>query len=46
MAAGEEAHLRHGKKVASYRRLQRWAYVLLALALLAVASFLVLALRG
>ncbi len=46
MAAGEEAHLRHGQKVASYHRLQRWAYALLALALLAGALFLMLVLRG
>lgn len=46
LAAGEEVHLRHGQKVVGYHRLQRWAYVLLALALLAGALFLVLALRG
>jgi len=46
LAAGEEVHLRHGQKVASSRRLQRWAYALLALALLTGALFLVLALRG
>jgi hypothetical protein len=46
LAAGEAAHVRHGQKVVSSRRLQRWAYVLLALALLAGALLLVLALRG
>jgi len=46
MAAGEEAHVRHGQKVVSSRRLQRWAYGLLALAVLAGALFLVLALRS
>ena len=46
LAAGEEAHIRHGQEVVSYHRLQRWAYTLLALALLAGALFLVLALRG
>ncbi|MFQ6059610.1 MAG: hypothetical protein ACE5MB_12105 [Anaerolineae bacterium] len=46
LAAGEAAHVRHGQKVASSRRLQRWAYVLLALALLTGALLLVLALRS
>jgi CRISPR/Cas system-associated exonuclease Cas4 (RecB family) len=46
LAAGETAHARHGQKVVSSRRLQRWAYVLLALALLAGTLFLWLALRG
>jgi hypothetical protein len=46
LAAGEAAHVRHGRKVISSRRLQRWAYVLLALALLAGTLFLALALRG
>jgi CRISPR/Cas system-associated exonuclease Cas4 (RecB family) len=46
LAAGEEAHVRHGQKVVSYHRLRRWAYTLLALALLAGALFLVLALRS
>ena len=46
LAAGEAAHARHGQKVMSSRRLQRWAYALLALALLAGALFLVLALRS
>ena len=46
LAAGEAAHVRHGQKVVSYHRLQRWAYVSLALALLAGALFLVLALRS
>jgi len=46
MAAGEAAHVRHGRKVVSSRRLQRWAYVLLVLALLAGTLFLVLALRS
>jgi len=46
LAAGEAAHVRHGRKVISSRRLQRWAYVSLALALLAGALFLVLALRS
>jgi hypothetical protein len=46
MAAGEAAHVRHGQKVVSSRRLQRWAYVSLALALLAGALFLALALRS
>lgn len=46
MAAGEEAHLRHGQQVMSYRRLQHWAYVLLALAMLVGVLFLVLALRS
>jgi CRISPR/Cas system-associated exonuclease Cas4 (RecB family) len=46
LAAGEAAHLRHGQEVVSYHRLQRWAYALLALALLAGALFLVLALRS
>ena len=46
LAIGEAAHVRHGQKVVSSRRLQRWAYVLLALALLAGALFLWLALRS
>lgn len=46
IAAGEAAHVRHGQKVVSSRRLQRWAYALLALAVLAGALFLVLALRS
>lgn len=46
MAAGEAAHIRHGRKVVGYHRLQRWAYALLALALLAGALLLALALRG
>ena len=46
LAAGEAAHVRHGQKVVSSHRLQRWAYVLLALALLAGALLLVLALRS
>lgn len=46
MTAGEAVHIRHGQKVVSYRRLQRWAYVSLALAFLAGASFLWLALRS
>jgi CRISPR/Cas system-associated exonuclease Cas4 (RecB family) len=46
LAAGEAAHLQHGQKVVSSRRLQRWAYVVLALAVLAGALFLVLASRG
>ncbi|MBC8249220.1 MAG: hypothetical protein H8E90_06035 [Anaerolineales bacterium] len=46
LAAGEAAHVRHGRKVISSRRLQRWAYVSLALALLAGALFLVLALQS
>ena len=46
LAAGEVAHVRHGRKVISSRRLQRWAYVSLALALLAGALFLVLALQS
>ena len=46
LAAGEAAHVRHGQTVMSSRRLQRWAYVSLALALLAGALLLVLALRG
>jgi CRISPR/Cas system-associated exonuclease Cas4 (RecB family) len=46
VAAGEEAHVRHGQKVMSYHRLRRWAFALLALAVLAGALFLVLALRG
>jgi len=46
LAAGEAAHVRHGQEVVSYHRLQRWAYVLLALALLVGALLLVLALRS
>jgi CRISPR/Cas system-associated exonuclease Cas4 (RecB family) len=46
MAAGEAAHVRHGQQVVSSRRLQRWAYGLLALALLAGALFLVLVLHS
>ena len=46
MAAGEEAHIRHGQKVVSYHRLQRWAYALLALALLAGTLLLILVLRS
>ncbi len=46
LAAGEAAHVRHGQQVVSSRRLRRWAYVLLALALLAGALLLVLALRS
>ena len=46
MAAGEAAHIRHGQKVVSSHRLQRWAYLALALALLAGISFLWLALRS
>jgi CRISPR/Cas system-associated exonuclease Cas4 (RecB family) len=46
LAAGEAAHLRHGQTVVSSRRLQRWAYALLALAVLAGALFLVLVLRS
>jgi CRISPR/Cas system-associated exonuclease Cas4 (RecB family) len=46
MAAGEEAHVRHGQKVVSYHRLRRWAYTLLSLALLAGVLFLMLALRS
>ena len=46
LAAGEAAHVRHGQQVVSSRRLQRWAYALLAVALLAGALLLVLALRS
>lgn len=46
MAAGEAAHIRHGQKVVSSRRLQRWACFALALAFLAGISFLWLALRS
>jgi hypothetical protein len=46
LVAGEAAHVRHGQKVVSYHRLQRWAYFALALAFLAVVSFLWLALRS
>ena len=46
MAAGEAAHVRHGHKVVGYHRLRRWAYVSLALALLAGALLLALALRS
>jgi len=46
LAAGEAAHLRHGQTVVSSRRLRRWAYVLLALAVLAGALFLWVALRS
>jgi CRISPR/Cas system-associated exonuclease Cas4 (RecB family) len=46
LAAGEAAHVRHGQKVVGYHRLQRWAYFALALAFLAVVSFLWLALRS
>ena len=46
MAAGEAAHVRHGQKVVSSYRLQRWAYFALALAFLAGISFLWLALRS
>ena len=46
LAAGEAAHVQHGRKLISSRRLQRWAYVSLALAVLAGALFLWLALRG
>jgi len=46
MAAGEEVHVRHGQKVVSSLRLQRWAYVSLGLAVLAGALFLVLALHS
>ncbi len=46
MAAGEAAHVRHGQKVVSSHRLRRWAYVSLALALLAGALLLALALRS
>jgi CRISPR/Cas system-associated exonuclease Cas4 (RecB family) len=46
LAAGEAAHVRHGQQVVGYHRLQRWAYALLALAVLAGVLFLVLALRS
>ncbi len=46
LTVGEAAHVRHGQKVVGSRRLQRWAYALLALALLAGALLLVLALRS
>jgi CRISPR/Cas system-associated exonuclease Cas4 (RecB family) len=46
LAAGEAAHVRHGQEVVSYHRLQRWAYALLALAVLAGVLSLVLVLRG
>ena len=46
LAAGEAAHVRHGQRVVSFRRLQRWAYALLALALLAGVLLLALALRS
>jgi len=46
LAAGETTHLRHGQTVVSSHRLQRWAYGLLALAVLAGTLFLVLVLRG
>ncbi len=46
MAAGEEAHVRHGEQVVGYHRLRRWAYTFLALAMLAGTAFLILALRG
>ncbi len=46
LAAGEAAHIRHGQKVVSSRRLQRWAYVSFALAVLAGALLLLLALRS
>lgn len=46
LAAGEAAHVRHGQKVVSSRRLRRWAYVSLALAVLAGVLLLWLALRG
>lgn len=42
LAAGEAAHLRHGQTVVSSQRLQRWAYVLLGLAMLAGALALAL----
>jgi CRISPR/Cas system-associated exonuclease Cas4 (RecB family) len=46
LVAGEEAHIRHGQKVVGYHRLRRWAYALLALALVAGALFLALALHS
>lgn len=46
LAAGEAAHARHGQEVVGYHRLRRWAYALLALAVLAGALLLVLALRS
>ena len=46
LAAGEAAHVRHGQKVVRSRRLQRWAYVSFALAVLAGALLLLLALRS
>lgn len=46
LAAGEEAHVRHGRQVLSYRRFLRWAYVSLALALLAGALLVLVVLRG
>ncbi len=46
LAAGEAAHVRHGEQVVVSHRLRRWAYALLALAVLAGALFLALALRG
>jgi len=46
LAAGEAAHIRHGQKVVGSHRLQRWAYVSFALAVLAGALLLLLALRS
>ena len=46
LEAGEAAHVRHGRQVVSSHRLRQWAYVFLALALLAGALLLALALRS
>jgi len=46
LAHGEAAHVLHGQEVVSSRRLQRWAYALLVLALLAGTLLLVLVLRS
>ncbi len=41
LEAGRAAHRRHGRAVARHHRLRRLAYVLLALAVVAGAAFLV-----
>jgi len=46
MAAGQVAHLEHGRVVLRYHRLQRWAYMLLALATLLGAAWLYSLARG
>lgn len=46
LATGRAAHEAHGRGVARYHRLQRWAYVLLLAAVLAAVAGMILLARG